>query len=144
MFGLGHKLRIHPVAAAAALIDLKFLSIKNNLYREVMGRLGSTLRESQNIAIPLTDRNTTPAGYCQGITLICSDNASAKALMACLKKASISFFQRNYANNMIENSQSVRKPSYSDIAFSLIVYIDMKQFINPFRFLRLLKILSNQ
>ena len=144
LFGLGHKLRIHPVAAAAALIDLKFLSIKNNLYREVMRRLGSTLRESQNIAIPLTDRNTTPAGYCQGITLICSDNASANALMACLKKASISFFQRNYANNMIENSQSVRNPSYSDIAFSLIVYIDMKQFINPFRFLRLLKILSNQ
>lgn len=144
LFGLGHKLRIHPVAAAAALIDLKFLSIKNNLYREVILQLGSTLSISQNVSIPLTTSNTMPAGYCQGITLICSDNASAKALMGSLKKASISFFQRNYANNMIENSQTAINASYSDIAFNLIIYIDMKQFINPLRLLRLVKVLSNK
>ena len=141
-FGVGHKLRMHPVAAACALIDLKFLKHKNKIFSQLVNQINEIIKEKEAIfSIPASNKSK-PAGFCQGIVLRSYDKKYALKLKSSLISNKVSYFQRNYKTNIEENSKPNSTDPTLERLFETVFYIDLKQFINPRRLLSLINILA--
>ncbi len=147
-FGYGRKMRAHPLGAILANVDLQFLSFKNRIYASWVKELSNLSVKLGTFALPAVNENGNQAGYCQGIPIIFANKLMADEFVNSSSAGRINCFRRSYQDSIQYYSDSgnnivLEKLSTSIESFDTVVFIPFYQFILPFRWSKLLKILNN-
>ena len=147
-FGYGKKMRAHPLGAVLAIEDLKRLPSKNKVFHSWFSQIQIISEGSTNFSLPLIKEGDEIGGYCQGLPLIVKDKTSASELIKKLKAIKINCFQRDYSQTLEEYSNlsmlNIQKALPQTIrAFDNVIFIPFNQFILPWRWFYLKRILKD-
>lgn len=147
-FGSGKKMRAHPLGAVLALEDLRFLGAKNKIFSNWTSEIKEIASQSGQFLVPSVSVDSIRGGFCQGIPIILHDERLARELRETLIANRVNCFERNYTDNIIQfsnllNEQDVknRLPN-SFSAFTKVLFIPFNQFVLPWRWYRLMKVLQ--
>ena len=146
-FGYGKKMRIHPLGAVLALIDLKYLNIKNKIYENWVLEIERISSKTNKFSLPKNIDGAKRGGYCQSLAIIFSNSNLALQFLDDSKAKSIGTYLRNYEDDLeYYGDQSDSEKKYINLKnsidlFGRVVFIPFYQFIDFRRWRNLNKIL---
>ncbi len=150
-FGFGKKMRAHPIGAALALVDLKYLTYKNRIFEKWVTELEELSTATDSFLIPTVLSGAIRGGYCQGVPIIFRDRKTAEGFMANAKLVKVNCFRRSYADSIEYFSMKCNDDSIfrikdklprAQLAFDRVVFVPFYQFIYPLRWINLIGLLK--
>jgi dTDP-4-amino-4,6-dideoxygalactose transaminase len=147
-FGYGRKMRAHPLGAILANVDLQFLSLKNKIYANWVKELSVLSVKLGTFTLPAVSEGGIQAGYCQGIPIIFANKCMADEFVNISSVSRINCFRRSYQDSIqyyadSDNKAVLEQLSVSIKSFDSVVFLPFYQFISPFRWFKLFKILKS-
>jgi len=149
-FGYGKKMRAHPLGAELALVDLKYLDLKNHIFNQLTESVQVLANKSNVFNIPQSIVGAKKGGYCQGLPIVFSDSGRASQFLTMAQNNRITAFMRDYTNAIKfyahkggSESVTYNKLSTTHRLFGEVVFVPFEQFAIPFKWSRFVKILDD-